>query len=160
MSRVRRAHWFLVAVLPAVPAACSSPYSAAPSPPAGEVIDVFGPYRGAEADGFAASLQAFEEETGIAVSYTGSADFVSDLRQRVESGLDAPDIAVVPQPSVIAEVVDRGAAVPLAPETAAAIDANYGERADSLTAGNEVFAAPYRVSNTRRNPRSSARDSR
>ena len=93
-----------------------------------DAIDVFGPYRGAEADNFAASLRGFEDATGIEVTYTGSADFVSDLRQRIESGLDAPDIAVVPQPGVIAELVERDVAVPLADDTVAAIAEHYGEQ--------------------------------
>lgn len=51
-------------------------------------IDVFGPYRGSEADRFAASLRGFERATGIEVNYTGSADFVSDLRQRATDWLE------------------------------------------------------------------------
>ncbi len=123
-------------------AACADPPSSTP----GDAIDVFGPYRGVEADNFAASLQGFEDATGIEVTYTGSADFVSDLRQRIESGLDAPDIAVVPQPGLISEAVDRGVAVPLSEATTAAIAEHYGERAADLTMGNEGFTAPYRVS--------------
>jgi alpha-glucoside transport system substrate-binding protein len=83
----------LMATLLIALTACDNPQS--PASGDEEAIDVFGPYRGVEADNFAASLRGFEEATGIAVNYTGSADFVSDLRQRVESGLDAPDIAVI-----------------------------------------------------------------
>ncbi len=127
-------------------AACSNPLASAPGDGGSDAIDVFGPYRGVEADNFAASLLGFEEATGIDVTYTGSADFVSDLRQRIESGLDAPDIAVVPQPGLISEIVERDVAVPLADTTVAAIAEHYGERAGDLTLGNEGFAAPYRVS--------------
>ena len=127
-------------------AACSNPLASAPGDGGGDAIDVFGPYRGVEADNFAASLRGFEDATGIDVTYTGSADFVSDLRQRIESGLDAPDIAVVPQPGVIAEIIDRDLAVPLADGTVAAIAEHYGERAANLTMGSEGYAAPYRVS--------------
>jgi len=112
----------------------------------GSAIDVFGPYRGAEADNFAASLDGFERATGIEVNYTGSADFVSDLGRRLESGLDAPDIAVVPQPGVVSELVERDAAVALDPDTVAAIDDNYGARAESLTLAGPGYMAPYRIS--------------
>ena len=137
---------FVLASLAAALAACSNPLSPASGTVDGAAIAVFGPYRGVEADNFAASLRGFEEATGIAVNYTGSADFVSDLRQRVESGLDAPDVAVIPQPGVIAELVDRGAAVPLGAATLAAIDQHYGQRAADLTAGSDAYVAPYRVS--------------
>jgi alpha-glucoside transport system substrate-binding protein len=133
-------------VLGVTMAACGNPVT----PESGTVdeaaIDVFGPYRGAEADSFAASLRHFEDTTGIAVNYTGSADFVSDLRQRIESGLDAPDIAVIPQPGLIAEIVDRGTAVALDDATLDAIAEHYGERGAALTGGLGSFVAPYRVS--------------
>jgi alpha-glucoside transport system substrate-binding protein len=111
-----------------------------------DAIDIFGPYRGNEADRFAASLRGFEEATGIEVDYTGSADFVSDLRQRVESGLDAPDIAIVPQPGVIIELVERDLAVALSDTTLAAIDEHYGSRAEDLTRPAPGYTAPYRIS--------------
>ncbi len=76
-------------------AACSDP---SPTVIGRDAIVVFGPYRGVEADNFAASLRGFERATGIEVNYTNSAVFVSDLDRRLESGLDAPDIAIVPQP--------------------------------------------------------------
>jgi alpha-glucoside transport system substrate-binding protein len=124
-------------------AACSGP-----SPDANdrEAIDVFGPYRGPEADDFAASLRDFEESTGIEVNYTGSADFVSDLGRRLESGLDTPDIAVVPQPGVITDLVERDIVVALDPTTLTAIDEHYGERADDLTRDGPGYVAPYRIS--------------
>ena len=109
-------------------------------------IDVFGPYRGSEADRFAASLRGFERATGIEVNYTGSADFVSDLRQRVESGLDAPDIAVVPQPGFVSELVERELVVALSEDTLDAIDEHYGARAETLTRPAPGYTAPYRIS--------------
>jgi alpha-glucoside transport system substrate-binding protein len=141
---MRRAPTTLVAGLLALSAvACGDPTSTAIDR---DAIDVFGPYRGAEADNFAASLRDFERATGIEVNYTGSSDFVSDLDRRLESGLDAPDIAVIPQPGLIAELVERGLAVALDPATLAAIDQHYGERAENLTQAGPGYVAPYRIS--------------
>ncbi len=130
-----------VALAGATFAACDHPSPA----PGGEAIEIFGPYRGAEADNFAASLRGFEQETGIEVNYTGSADFVSDLEQRSESGLDAPDIAVVPQPGLIADLVERKAIVPLDDRTIDAIAENYNVRVDDITQGGAGYVAPYRI---------------
>lgn len=117
------------------------------APDAGvEPIEIFGPYRGAEADNFAASLESFERSTGVEVNYTGSADFVRDLRQRAESGLDAPDIAVVPQPGLIADLVQRNLVVELDDSTLSAITENYGANAAALTEGVAGYVAPYRIS--------------
>jgi alpha-glucoside transport system substrate-binding protein len=131
-------------LLVSVAAACSGGQGSTAG--SDDAIDVFGPYRGVEADHFAASLQDFEDATGIEVDYTGSADFVTDLRRRLESGLDAPDIAVVPQPGVVAELVERDLAVELDPATVAAIDEHYGERAEELTRAGAGYMAPYRIS--------------
>jgi alpha-glucoside transport system substrate-binding protein len=130
-------------ILAAMFAACGSPGA---TPSDADAIDVFGPYRGNEADRFAASLRGFERATGIEVNYTGSADFVSDLRQRVESGLDAPDIAVVPQPGFVSELVERELVVALDGATLAAIDEHYGARVETLTRPGPGYTAPYRIS--------------
>ena len=140
MSR-RIAPLLAVALAGVTIAACDR---ASPAP-GGEAIEVFGPYRGAEADNFAASLRGFEQETGIEVNYTGSADFVSDLQQRAESGLDAPDIAVVPQPGLIADLVERKVIVPLDDRTIDAIAENYSVSVDDITQGGAGFVAPYRI---------------
>lgn len=131
----------VVAIAGATFAACDSP---SPTPDR-DAIEIFGPYRGAEADNFAASLRGFEQETGIEVNYTGSADFVSDLQQRAESGLDAPDIAVVPQPGLIADLVERKVIVPLDDRTIDAIAENYSVSVDDITQGGAGFVAPYRI---------------
>lgn len=109
-------------------------------------IEVFGPYRGIEADRFAASLRGFEDATGIDVNYSGTANFVDDLGRRAESGLDAPDIAIIPQPGLVSRLAERNQLVPLSQDTLATIESEYGERAAALTAGVEEYTAPYRVS--------------
>jgi alpha-glucoside transport system substrate-binding protein len=73
----------------------------------GDVVTVFGPYLGDEADAFAASMETFEAETGAVVRYTGSTDFVDDLRERVDAAVDLPDVALVPQPSVIDSLAEQ-----------------------------------------------------
>ena len=109
-------------------------------------IDVFGPYTGREADAFAASMSQFERTTGIGVDYTGSADFAADLRARVASGIDAPDIALVPQPGFIAQLIDEGDLAPLSPETVRSVDDNYDITEARLTAEGDRFVVPYRSS--------------
>ena len=62
-------------------------------------------------------MSRFEEETGISVRYTGSADFAADLRSRVAGGVNAPDVALVPRPGVIAQLIEHHDIVPLSPRT-------------------------------------------
>jgi alpha-glucoside transport system substrate-binding protein len=113
----------------------------------GRKLEIFGPYREVEADNFAASLLEFELATGIEVRYTGSADFVRDLRQRVASGVSAPDIAIVPQPGLVRELVDDRALVEFDETTRAALEEAFSdETLDALTVDGGRYSAPYRQS--------------
>ena len=136
---MRRA-WLLVACIAIV--GCG----ATPSSDDVEIIDVFGPYRDVEADNFAASLRQFEDDTGLRVRYTGSADFVTDLKQRVESGISAPDIAIVPQPGVVDELVGADRLVPLDETSVQTLRDNYPPELIQTSASGEVFSAPSRES--------------
>lgn len=86
-------------------------WSSAPS--AAPTIEVFGPYRDIEADRLAEVLRRFEIANGIEIRYTGSVDFVSDLVRRAGEGNDPPDVAIVPQPGVVARLAGDGRLVPL-----------------------------------------------
>ena len=58
-------------------------------------------------------LEPFTKETGIKVVYEASSDFATLLPVRVESG-NAPDIAMFPQPGLMADFAREGQLVPLA----------------------------------------------
>lgn len=113
----------------------------------GPQLEIFGPYREVEADNFAASLLEFELSTGIEVRYTGSADFVRDLRQRVTSGTSAPDIAIVPQPGLVRELIDGRLLVEFDESTRTALEEAFSdEMLDALTVEGGSYSAPYRQS--------------
>ncbi len=65
-----------------------------------------------ESGNFEATLADFAERTGINIVHEGSADFETLITVRVEGG-DAPDIAVFPQPALMASFVQDGAVVDL-----------------------------------------------
>ncbi len=58
------------------------------------------------------ALEPFEEKTGIDVIYEGTDSFATLLPVRVESG-DAPDIAMFPQPGLMADFAQRGNLIPV-----------------------------------------------
>ncbi len=114
----------------------------------GEPIDdstvtVFGPYVGTDADRFAEVIADFESATGIDVAYTGSVDFVSDLRQRAV-GNQRPDVAMVPQPGVVDTLVESEVLAQLEPDTVQAVREGFGGTALEATPWNLRFAVPYR----------------
>jgi alpha-glucoside transport system substrate-binding protein len=109
-----------------------------------ETIVVFGPYRRAEADRLVESFQEYSAKTGVAVRYTGSTDFVSDLNRRIASA-DSPDIALIPQPGLIAQLIDEQAIVPLDTETSAQIIDNYDPDVRAIANfGGLDYAVPFR----------------
>jgi len=133
-----RAATAFAVVLSIAVAACSSGDGSDSS----RALDVFGPYRGVEADYFTSSLAKFELETGIEVRYTGSADFVGDLRARAIGGVSLPDIAIVPQPGVIDGLIADDGLVPLSDETLEAVEENYART--SPPSGRSRYVAPFR----------------
>jgi alpha-glucoside transport system substrate-binding protein len=94
------------------------------APPVGEdvnadVVDVFTPYVAAEADGFRAVLDSFTEQTGIETRQVGSVDYAERMRERLRDG-DAPDVALLPQASLLIELAQDNQLVPLDDVVAAA----------------------------------------
>ena len=59
---------------------------------------------------FLKGLEAFEEATGIDINYVGSKEFEAAISVRVDGG-DAPDIALFPQPGLLASFVRQGKVV-------------------------------------------------
>ena len=77
-----------------------------------QTVTVLGVIVGEQQEKFEAALKPFEEETGIDVIYEGTDSFATLLPVRVESG-DAPDIAMFPQPGLMASFAEAGQMVPV-----------------------------------------------
>jgi alpha-glucoside transport system substrate-binding protein len=114
---------------------------ATPDEEISETITVFGPYRGRSADLFQASLEDFALANNVTIRYTGTADFVNDLRRRV-SDADPPDLAVIPQPGLIRELWNDGRIRPLSSAVVTAVQQNYGPESRAL---GEVGGTPVGV---------------
>jgi alpha-glucoside transport system substrate-binding protein len=78
----------------------------------GTEVSVFTVWVEAEGESFQAVLDSFSEQTGIEVIHEGSPDFSTLITVRVEAG-DAPDLAVFPQPGLMASLARDGAVVDL-----------------------------------------------
>jgi len=121
-------------------AACASP-DAGRDP---EAVEVFGPYRTTEADAFVSSLRRFSDRTGIDVRYTGSADFVDDLRTRALGGR-SPDIAIVPQPALVDELIDEGVLSLLSDDVQAIVGSQYGSASEAAPDSHGSYGVPFRT---------------
>jgi alpha-glucoside transport system substrate-binding protein len=88
------------------------------------------------------SYVPFEECTGIDVKYEGSREFEAQLVVRVQSG-NAPDIAFIPQPGLLATLVGTGAVVPAPKQVEANVDEFWDESWKAYgTVDGTFYAAP------------------
>jgi alpha-glucoside transport system substrate-binding protein len=119
---------------------------AAPPRDEAATVEIFGPFRGTEAELLAVSLEPFEQATGADIRYTGTGAFVGDLEAQVRAA-NPPDIALIPQSGLVRELVASGDIVPLASETLAALEANFTDETRALGEIDGVaVGVPFQVS--------------
>ncbi|CAN5683856.1 ABC transporter substrate-binding protein [soil metagenome] len=90
----------------------------------GGEITVVGSWVGTEQENFEAVLEAFTEESGVDARYQGSDDLGTFLGTQIEGG-DPPDVAMVPQPGLVAELAGNDSLVELGEDATANLEENY-----------------------------------
>jgi len=73
----------------------------------GKTVTIFGSILSPESDSLNKSWAKFDSCTGITIKYTGSNAFESDLPVKVNGG-NAPNLAIIPQPGLLAQMVATG----------------------------------------------------
>ncbi len=87
----------------------------------GTTVSVFTSILPPEQQKFETAWSQFEKCTGITVKYEGSNQFEAQLPTRVAGG-NAPDIAFIPQPGLLQQMVKTGAVKAAPTDTAANVD--------------------------------------
>jgi alpha-glucoside transport system substrate-binding protein len=90
----------------------------------GTEVEIYTTIVSPEADLFQESFADFEECTGITINWNGSQEFEAQLPVRVEGGT-APDLAIFPQPGLLAKMAATGSMVAASADLSASVDANY-----------------------------------
>jgi ABC-type glycerol-3-phosphate transport system substrate-binding protein len=106
----------------------------------GTTVTIMSSIRDVEAERLETAWASFEEETGIDIVHEGTATFEDDLKLRVDGG-DAPDLAFIPQPGLLATLATDGKVVPLA-DLADDVAANNGESWVGYGTVDGTFYAP------------------
>jgi len=92
------------------------------------------------------SYEQFEKCTGIKVNYEGSNTFEAALKVRVQGG-NAPDIAYIPQPGLLANLVKQNAVKPAPASVEKLVDANWSKDWKNYgTVDGKFYAAPLGAS--------------
>ncbi|HOB56755.1 MAG: carbohydrate ABC transporter substrate-binding protein [Microbacteriaceae bacterium] len=90
----------------------------------GTEVEIYTTVVSPEAELFQESFTEFEDCTGITINWNGSKEFEAQLPVRVEGGT-APDLAVFPQPGLLAAMAATGKLLPASDAVAASVEANY-----------------------------------
>ena len=109
---------------------------------AGKTVTIFSSIRDVEADRLATAWKCFEDQTGITIEHEGSGTFEDDLKLRVDGG-NAPDLAFVPQPGLLATLVRNGKVTPLSDLEQGAKDNDIAGFAGFGTVDGKFYAPPF-----------------
>jgi alpha-glucoside transport system substrate-binding protein len=92
------------------------------------------------------SYKPFENCTGVKVSYEGDKSFETQIVVRAKAG-NPPDLAIVPQPGLIQQLVATGKAVPAPDEVSANVDKYWDKIWKSYaTVNGKFYGAPLGAS--------------
>jgi alpha-glucoside transport system substrate-binding protein len=106
----------------------------------GKTVSVYTSITAPEDAPHQASYKPFEECTGVTIKYEGSKEFEAQLPVRVKGG-NAPDIAYVPQPGLLATLVATGAVKEAPAEVVANIEKNMPDWKDYGSVDGKIYAA-------------------
>jgi alpha-glucoside transport system substrate-binding protein len=118
----------------------------------GQSVTILGPWLGADQELFASIIAYFEDATGATVNYSGSDSFEQQIVIDSEAG-SPPDMAVLPQPGLAAELAAKGHLRDLGEETAQWVRDNYAAGDSWAELGtyagadgaDKFFAFPYKA---------------
>lgn len=105
---------FLLFGLTVLTSSCNLQSGQTPDPDAsldGQTVTILGTLTGNGEEKLKAAIAPFTEETGIQVIYEGTDAFTTVVPVRVDSG-NAPDIALFPQPGLMADFAREGKLIP------------------------------------------------
>ncbi len=112
----------------------------------GKTINVYASILSPELEMYEAAYVPFEECTGANIQFEGSAEFEAQLKVREKAG-NPPDIALIPQPGLLATMVATGSVVAPSAGTVANTDANWTPDWKGYGTVDGTFYAPPNSSN-------------
>ncbi|MEZ5886413.1 MAG: ABC transporter substrate-binding protein [Paracoccaceae bacterium] len=118
----------------------------------GQSLTIFGPWRGEDQVLVESMLAYFTAATGVKVNYSSSENYEQQIVIDTQAG-SPPDIAVLPQPGLIADLASKGLLAPLGDETTAWLRDNYAAGDSWVGLGTykgkdgtpALYAFPYKI---------------
>jgi alpha-glucoside transport system substrate-binding protein len=127
-------------------------FKAANSNLKGQTLSIFGPWRGDDQELVESMLAYFEDATGIDVNYASSENYEQQIVIDTEAG-SPPNIAILPQPGLIADLASKGYLTPLGGETQKWLEENYAAGPSWVSLGTykgkdgaaSLYGFPYKI---------------
>ncbi len=114
----------------------------------GQTLEVAAEWQKDEQKNFEAVLKGFEDATGATIKYTSTGDQTATILGTRVAGGNPPDIALIPQPGLIQQFVDKGAVQPLPQEVSDTVAANYGQAwIDLGTFSGKLYGVWFKAAN-------------
>ncbi len=118
----------------------------------GETINVFGPWRGDDQQLAENFFAYFEQATGASVNYSSSESYEQQIVIDTEAG-SPPNVAILPQPGLIQNLVSKGFVEPLGDETKTWLAENYAAGESWVGLGtytgpdstDRLYAFPFKI---------------
>ena len=118
----------------------------------GETLTIFGPWRGEDEKLATSVLNYFSEATGVTVKYSSSENYEQQIVIDTQAG-SPPNIAILPQPGLLADLASKGFLQPLGDDTTKWVKDNYGAGQSWVDLGtykgkdgkSAFFAFPYKA---------------
>jgi len=112
----------------------------------GKTVNVYASILSPELEMYEAAYVPFEECTGANIQFEGSNEFEAQLKVREKAG-NPPDIALIPQPGLLANMVATGSVVTPNAQTETNVDENWSPDWKSYGVVDGTFYAPPNSSN-------------
>jgi ABC-type glycerol-3-phosphate transport system substrate-binding protein len=114
----------------------------------GQTVTVAAVWTGAEQQSFQAVLDEFSRRTGATTRYTPTGDDIAAFIGGRVAGGDPPDVLVVPQPGLIADLAGQGTLGELPADTVRLVEENYSpDWVDVVSVDGTLYGVPFKAAN-------------
>ncbi|MBK8455780.1 MAG: carbohydrate ABC transporter substrate-binding protein [Phyllobacteriaceae bacterium] len=118
----------------------------------GQTLTMFGPWRGEDEKLVQSILDYFRDATGVDVKYSSSENYEQQIVIDAQAG-SPPDVAILPQPGLIADLASKGFLTALGDDTQKWLGENYAAGASWVSLGSykgkdgaaALYAFPYKI---------------
>ncbi|GAC1337725.1 MAG: ABC transporter substrate-binding protein [Candidatus Dormibacteria bacterium] len=114
----------------------------------GGSVNVWAVWSGAEQKAFTAVLDGFQQKSGVSPSYQSKGDQLPTILGTAISGGSPPDVAILPQPGLLHDLVAKNALKPLDSAVSGTLSSDFGKTWSTLATDNgKLYGVYFKAAN-------------